>query len=115
MLKHLLLFLLLTFPAYATPKVGVSFNQYDPQYDNFTTNIDFAHVVTENSPPMNWPKFTSSIAKKTELEAGGIDRNQLLTGWGVTTPTLIKEIESFNGPYSRMMAYYENPTWQTFM
>lgn len=113
-MKYLLTFLLLTSLAHATPRVGVSFNQYKPS-DNFTTTIDFAHILTENSPPMNWPKFTAKVAKRVQLEAGGIDRDQLLTGWGVTTPTLIKEIESFPAPFKQIMAYYENPPGQTFM
>ena len=113
-MKYLLLFLLLTLPAFATPRVGVSFNQYLPS-DNFTTLIDVAHVVTENSPPMNWPKFTSKVAKKVQLEAGGIDRDQLLTGWNIVTPTLIKEIQSFPAPFARIMPYYENPPGIPFM
>lgn len=114
-MKYLFLFLLLPSLAFATPKVGVSFNQYDPVKDDFKTKIDIAHVVTENSPPFNWPKFTSKIAKKVHLEAGGIDHDQLLTGWGVTTPTLIKEIQSFPSTFARIMPYYENPPGLTFM
>lgn len=98
--------------ANATTKVGVCFNQYDP-IENFTEPVDVMFVQSNNSPPIDWLKLKKIIKAKTViLNAEGIDRNQLLTGWGdPSKATILREKENYKGKADASFVYYEFPVY----
>lgn len=101
-------------PCHASPLVGVHFNQFRPT-DPVPTGIDVAFIQTNNSPAgIDWHKVVKkSGAKMVILNAEGIDRNQLLTGWGdPSKATILNEKKKYapsKADYS--FVYYEFPVY----
>lgn len=99
--------------AFGGPLVGVHFNQWKPT-DPVPNPIDVALIQTNNSPAgINWKDVVKrSKASKVIINAEGIDRNQLFTGWGDPSKATIKD--TYNQyPWKKdgAFVYYEFPVY----